>query len=636
MTLFRQIAVATSVLVISLMGLTMYSNYRTDMLFIEDQLYINAKNTASSLGLAISKTADGKDEAMAETMINAVFDSGLYEAIVFTDVDGKTIYERRVPMKIDNVPEWFTELIKLPPAVAEVPVGREWMMVGQLRIESHRGFAYAQLWDVFKEVVVSFVLLSMLALVGIYFMLKIVLRSLRKVREQAEAVAGNRFIIQDELPHTREFRDVVVALNSLVYKVKDIYKHEADAIARYNALLYDDRQTHLKNRDFFMMKLKSVLTAEDRFSEGFIVILRLQEPDAVKNEQGAFALHKQLMELSDIARTAVNRIGEGFACRVREYDIMLILPSQDEAEVLQLLKSLASSCELCGCGVGIAAAAYRFGEEVSEVLAHVDYALMQSEVAKGDTPTLYRSERTDVPAWGHDEWRRNLLDAMKNDRFVPLFQSVTDRRGGTVQKELLLRLKVEDRLLNAGLFIPVVLHLELENEVDRYVLERMAETPHAAEVAVNISGEFMRKSTTMHWLTSRHGTWKADGVKIALEVPNSVVLEDVETAVAFSNFVRELGFRFGIDHFIVDSGDLAYLQKIKPSYLKINAQYLLSLSEPQDDSKRNSALFTIARILDIDLIATGVDSKETSERLYESGITMLQGFWIDEPHEETL
>jgi len=634
MTLFRQIAVATSVLVVSLMGLTMYSNYRTDMQFIENQLYTNTKNTASSLGLAISKTAGGRDEAIAETMINAVFDSGLYEGIVFTDVDGNVIYERKVPVKIDKIPAWFTRWITVPPAVAEVPVGREWMMVGKLRIEGHRGFAYAQLWDVFKEVLTSFVLLSALALAGIYFMLKIVLRSLKKIREQAEAVSGNRFIIQEELPRTKEFRDVVQAMNSLIYKVKDIYKHEADAIARNNMLLYDDRQTHLKNRDFFMMKLKSVLSSEDRFSEGFVVVLRLQDPDAVKNESGAFALYKQLMDISDIARTAVNKIGDGFACRVREYDIMLILPSVNETEAQQLIRSITSDCELNGCGIGIAAAAYRFGESVSDVLAHVDYALMQAEANEGTEPTLYRPERADVPAWGHDQWRRNLLDAMKNDRFALLFQPVLERQGGTIQKELLLRLKIDGKLLNAGLFIPVVRHLDLQNEVDRYVIERMVKRSHAVEIAVNVSGDFMRKSTTMHWLGSRHDAWKANRVKLALEVPNSSVLDDVDTAVAFSSFVRGIGYRFGIDHFIIDSGDLSYLQKIKPSYLKIDAQYLLSLNETQRDAKRSSALFTIARILDIDLIATNVDSQKTAEQLYESGITMLQGFWIGEPHEE--
>ncbi|MEJ2499846.1 MAG: EAL domain-containing protein [Campylobacterales bacterium] len=598
MTLFRQIASAMSVLVIALLGVTMYSSYQTNVRFIEDQLYANAKNTASSLGLAISKSSDGRDVAMAETMINAVFDSGLYEAIVYRDIDGNVLYERRVPLTVGTVPEWFTGAITLPPASATVA-------------------------------------LSALAMVGIYFLLKIVLRALEKVREQAEAVSGSRFIIQKELPYTTEFRDVVQAMNTLVYKVKEIYKQEADAVARYNRALYEDRQTHLKNRDFFMMKLGSMLSAEDRYSQGYVVAVAFNDPDRVKHESGAYTLQKQLSHVSDVARGVVNVSGDGFACRVREFDIMLILPSLDEAQAKAVVKEMHNDCLVGSCDVTIAASAYHAGDTTSEVLAHVDYALMQ---AGSDTnaEAVYRPKRDDIPAWGHDEWRKQLLDAMKHDRFASLYQPIMERSGGTVQHELLLRLKQDGTLMSAGAFIPVVSHLELENRLDRYVLESISRKHHATEVAVNVSGDFIGHSSTMRWLSNLHVEWKRAGVKVAFEVPNSTVLADRESAEAFSAFVQKLGYRFGIDHFLIEEQDLAYLQKIKPSYLKVDAAYLLSLIEAQAETKRDPALFTIARLLDIDLIATGVDRKETAERLYEHGIVLLQGFWIGKPAEEAL
>jgi len=634
MTLFREIAIAMSVLVVALLAVTMYSSYQTNVRFIEDQLYTNAKNTASSLGLAISRTSDGKDLAMAETMINAVFDSGLYEAIVYRDIDGKVLYERRMPLAIGTVPAWFAEAIKLPPAAAAVPVGREWLLSGDLSIEGHRGNAYAQMWDAFKNVVSSFIVLSVLAMVGIYFLLKIVLRALDKVREQAEAVSGSRFIIQKNLPHTKEFRDVVQAMNLLVYKVKEIYKQEADAVARYNRMLYEDRQTRLKNRDFFMMKLGSMLSSEDRFSEGYIVAIRFNDPERVKTEQGAYVLQKQLSHVSDIARGIVNISGDGFACRVREYDIMLILPSISEDEAAAVIKEMKSDCLVGSCNVTIAATAYHAVEKTSEVLSHVDYALMQAEAHTKEDAFVYRPKRDDIPSWGHDEWRRRLIDAMKHDRFVTLFQPIMERSGGTVQHELLLRLKLDTAFLSAGAFIPVVSHLELENKLDRYVLGTLGRKHHATEIAVNVSGEFIRHSSTMHWLSKLQSEWKREAVNVAFEVSNSTVLEDTEAAEAFSAFAQKLGWRFGIDHFVIEEENLTYLQKIKPSYLKIDAAYLLSLIGIQAETKRDPALFTIARLLDIDLIATGVDKKETAERLYEHGIKMLQGFWVGKPTGE--
>ncbi|MHC3994643.1 bifunctional diguanylate cyclase/phosphodiesterase [Thiomicrolovo sp. ZZH C-3] len=629
MTLFKEITLAMSVLVVALLAVTMFSNYRTNVRFIENQLYTSAQNTASSLGLAISRASDGEDVAMAETMINAVFDSGLYEAIVYRNVDGEVLYERHTPLILDGVPAWFADSIALPPAAATVPVGKEWMQVGHLRIEGHRGNAYTQMWDALKEVVVSFILLSLLATAGIYFMLKMVLRSLEAVREQAEAVSGNRFIIQKPLPRTREFRDVVQAINTLVYKVKEVYKQEADAVARYNTLLYEDRQTHLKNRDFFMMKLGSLVSGEDRFSSGYVAALQLCDPDKVKHEEGGYVLQKVLSFIGDISRGIVNGVEEGFACRVREFDVMLILPSLEESEVSALLSSAADSCKGAGYCVTIAAAAYRAGETPSDLLTHLDYALMQAE-AGGAAPVLYRAKQDNVPTWGHDTWLKHLNNAMQFDRFVDLYQPVVNRAGETVQKELLLRLELEGTLLNAGAFIPVVAHLDLEEALDRYVLEKVGKHFHGIEVAVNVSGAFIAHSATMGWLAAKKNEWEDNALGVTFEVSNSTVLSEPETAATFSAFVQKQGWRFGIDHFTVESEkELTFLQRIKPSYLKIDAAYLLSLIG--SESKREAALFTIAHLIDIDLIATGVDSEETAASLHAHGIDLLQGFWVGEP-----
>ena len=634
MTLFRQVALVVFLLIVTLLGTSLYSLCRYNATLVANQLSSSVKQTATTLALAIGESGTGKDAAAAKTMIDPAFDSGLYETIDYMDNDGNTLYGRRMPAAAALVPTWFASAVGRPAPTEAVSVEGAQKQIGKVRVEGNQEHVYAMLWSTSKQLLAGFAVVGIFFMVGIYFMFSVLTRSLEKVRKQAEAVFGNQFIIQEELPHISEFRTVVEAMNRLIFKVKGIYKQEAEAISRLNALLYEDRETHLKNRDFFMMKLKSVLEAEDRFSAGFIVALQLSEPETVKNEQGAVALKKQLSQLSDAARATVNKVDEGVACRVREFDIMLILPSLDETEAQRLLNETYSHSTIGGIGVDAAAVAYHFGETVSDVMTHIDYALMQATSVQAGTPFLYRPERSDIPSWGHNEWRRRLLEAMKHDRLVPFYQPIMKRNNGTVQKEVLLRLWVDNTLLGAGAFMPVVSHLGLDSDVDRYVLGKVAELPHAMEIAVNVSGEFVRQSTTLRWLSSRHDAWHGAGVRLAFEMPNSTVLDDMESAVSFAGSVRSLGYRFGIDHFVIHGGELGYLQRIKPSYLKIGAEYLLSLAEAQDESKRSSALFTIARILDIELIATGVDSKETAERLYDIGIMMLQGFWIGEPHEE--
>jgi hypothetical protein len=82
-------------------------NFKTSTLFVQNQLYADAKNTAHSLGLSLSHVADPEDTSTMKTMMDAIFDSGYYEMIRLNDVEGKIIYERKTDVVVQNVgAEW--------------------------------------------------------------------------------------------------------------------------------------------------------------------------------------------------------------------------------------------------------------------------------------------------------------------------------------------------------------------------------------------------------------------------------------------------------------------------------------------------------------------------------------------------
>ena len=78
---------------------------------VQDNLYDDAKNTATSLSLSLG-SANG-DISMMSTMINANFDSGSYKEITLIDVDGEILYDRSKESEIVDVPEWFLNNIKI-------------------------------------------------------------------------------------------------------------------------------------------------------------------------------------------------------------------------------------------------------------------------------------------------------------------------------------------------------------------------------------------------------------------------------------------------------------------------------------------------------------------------------------------
>jgi len=87
MTFFKQIAVMLSIFLLVLLTTVLALNFISANQSVQDRLYEDAKNTASSLSLSLG-SANG-DLSMMSTMINANFDSGNYLYISLVDVDNK-------------------------------------------------------------------------------------------------------------------------------------------------------------------------------------------------------------------------------------------------------------------------------------------------------------------------------------------------------------------------------------------------------------------------------------------------------------------------------------------------------------------------------------------------------------------
>lgn len=621
-----------SMIVLVLLATAMYINYKNAEGFIRDQLFSNAANTASSLGVAIGHVKG--DKAMEETLINAVFDSGYYESIVLLDIDGNVTYQSRESVKVQGIPSWFIEHVHLESSEAVVPLSSGWLLKGHLKIKGHRGHAYGQIWQAFKEMVSGFVVLGLVALLGIYLFLKMVLMPLKRVREQAEAVMQRRFIFQEHLPKTKEMHDVVKAMNLLVKKVKLIYEKEAKAIADYNSLLYQDRETGYYNRAYFRIKLEEYLHSSDYYSHGHVLAFEIHKYANLLEEKGANGVYKAVMNLRNIIDThCCSSFLEAIRCRTRDNDIMVILPASRKEDVEAVARAVCESSTE-GYQLDCAYISYEGRESLSHIMEKIGSALMMAASKEGESIHIYDGGNDNIPLLSHDEWKEKVNEVISNNAFIPMLQPVKKDNEDIVHNELLLRLEYEGEIVSAGLFMPIISGVNMLSTLDRYVLERLDSIYTTDPIAVNITQDFITQSANLQLITSLSERWKEKNMNIIFELPNATVALNPEASKTFATYVHREGWELGIDHFTVDAYDLKLLEELKPTYLKINAAYLLSLVEGKEDTTSNSSLFTLADLLEIDLIAVSVDSEETVTRLKENGITQMQGYLIGEPKEE--
>ncbi len=334
MSLFKQIALIVVFFQIITLGAVVYQNFHSVNEQIQNRLFSDAQDTATSLGLSISMVSDSSSHI--QTMINAIFDSGYYHAIVLKDVDGNVLYEKHNPNVVYNVPQWFVEYIALDTTVAESEIISGWNRFGTIYIYNHNGHAYLQLWDILNNLLQWFFIVAVIAIGALYFLLKLIFKPLKKVQDQAEGILHNDFLENSQEPFTTELKDVTLAMNSMVYKVRYIFKKEVETLKKYRNLLYFDQEFKVPNRHHFMNLLRGHLDEKDKSAFGVVAIIKFSNTDQMKNHIGYDRFFQYFQEfLKHIKIVGDCYSSDATVARFNSASYVLLLPGRDLSKEME-------------------------------------------------------------------------------------------------------------------------------------------------------------------------------------------------------------------------------------------------------------------------------------------------------------
>lgn len=150
MTLYRQLMLSTSIVLLFLCIALWTGEIKRTRDFLVNQMGTHAQDTATSLGLTLTAIAKGDNIPQMETIINALFDRGFYRAIELSNTDGQLLIERRSDFTLEEVPTWFKRLVPLSAPRATSLVMNGWQQTGTVFVETHPGYAYQTIWRAAK------------------------------------------------------------------------------------------------------------------------------------------------------------------------------------------------------------------------------------------------------------------------------------------------------------------------------------------------------------------------------------------------------------------------------------------------------------------------------------------------------
>ena len=632
MTLFKQVALAVSLIIILMLGSVMYINYESAKQDMIDALYENTVNNISTLS---NKLADAEDEASIISIIDSEFDAGYYKLIEFRSSDANFEYTQLDNEKVENVPLWFIEItnINLESITSDVSSG--WSVIGELTLEGDTSTIYKALYKTFIKLLYLFIILVSIAHIALSILLHYVLKPLKLIQSQAEAILNNEFVIQEKEPYTTEFKEVVKGMNSMVKRVEDIFDRANLAAAKNRELLYNDPITKLYNRRYLMLKLPDLIKSENRVDGGTLIFAAFNSLELILKLIGRQNAEGLLFEFAQILQVTTEEFEEKVLARVNETEFSILLPACEASEAEKIVEeintkftTLLTKYEVNKKELMLHFGLYRYKPSVTvpDLLTKADNALSNAQsLEKGNF--YIHAEKDDEHAMGKEQWRVLLEEVMSKERFHLKFwltMNVSEKK--VVHK--IMTFTIEDAAKKSyayGSFIPPAINLGMVSRLYNVAIKELFTKEHSelkdSLCSVRLSNEFLKTPNALESLAKLFEKSKySRNFHLIFEVADSFAVNNTHLLKTFVKLFNQYNFQFGIHSFTNEASDMSYLKELNPVFIKADVSFLLDQTE-----ESMNGLHTITDSLGIDIIASFVKNKEELEALEKREIKIVQG-----------
>ncbi len=280
------------------------------------------------------------------------------------------------------------------------------------------------------------------------------------------------------------------------------------------------------------------------------------------------------------------------------------------------------------------------GDTADTLFARVDVAMYRAKQQMPGSALRWRDE-LGLRSREQVEMETELRSALARGQFEVFYQpKICLRSGRIVGAEALLRWRHPQRgLVSPAAFIPLLEETglivpvgawTLQTVCDQQSLWREAGVP-VMPIAVNCSVRQLQGDVLLRQVETALGAAQCEPSLLELEITESMMLHDPDGVSALVSALKARGVLTSIDDFGTGYSSLASLKKLPVAALKLDRAFVKDLPDDVDDAAITRAVLSMARALNIDVIAEGVETLEQVAFLAELGCAAYQGYLYSPP-----
>ena len=410
-----------------------------------------------------------------------------------------------------------------------------------------------------------------------------------------------------------------------------------------------DPLTGLPNRQLFYDRLFHAMAYSSRHRESLAVLFIDIDHFKNVNDTRGHAVGDKLLTSAAERLSACLRKSDT-AARLGGDEFVVILTDlnriQDAARVAQnTLRALAkpyilgTTELLVTASVGIAIYPTD-GEDPDRLIKNADTAMYKAKEEGGNNYRFY-TPSANARAFERLALENSLREALESGQFEVYYQPQVDVGSGQIAGvEALLRWRHPNLgLVLPGQFIPLAEETGLIAPLGEWVLQETCKQIKAWQLAglpgiraaVNLSYHQLKRKGLAKTIAGILRETNLDPEHIELEITESSIVQDAETAIATLRALKNLGLRIFVDDFGTGYSSLALLKRFPADGLKIDQSFICDVTTNPCDASIVTALVAMAKGMNLEIVAEGVETPEQLEFLRSRQCRLMQGYLFSKP-----
>ncbi len=419
-------------------------------------------------------------------------------------------------------------------------------------------------------------------------------------------------------------------------------------------LAYYDTLTGLPNRQLFQQVLDDAILGEEQVGGQFAVLFvdldRFKRINDTLGHSVGDALLRSVAKRLQKCTADYHAFGSVEIARLGGDEFVVLLRSvrsaDDAAEVAKAVATALSRPMICEDNrlvvtpsIGITMYP-QDGRSSEELLMNADSALYRAKSSGRNTHRFY-TDTMRIHSVRRLDVENDLREAIHAGQFSLHYQPKVDvQTWNVVGLEALIRWQHPTRgWISPVEFIPVAEESGLIVPIGAFVVREACQqiarwkntVLDGVPVSVNVSSEQTYTGDLMETVTSALASNGIDAGLLELEITESLLMRDIESTIACLNEFKELGLKISIDDFGTGYSSLSYLTRFPIDTLKIDKSFVRDLHIDSDDAAICAAIIAMARRLNLNVVAEGVEIAEQLQFLREQGCNQIQGYLYSKP-----